>query len=81
MQNRRETNTVSAGSNVSPRRQKPLLHLGGEAMTIDPAEAKKTTFLVVHKLPPLSVFDSEEAKDRTSVHCLPRAGIKDNILQ
>lgn len=41
MQNRRETNTVSAGSNISPWRQKPLLHSGGEAMTIDPAEAKK----------------------------------------
>lgn len=41
MQNRRETKTVSAGSNISPWRQKPFLHLEGNAMTIDPAEAKK----------------------------------------
>lgn len=36
----RRKKIVSANSKVSPRRQKLLLLLGGEAMTIDPAEAK-----------------------------------------
>lgn len=40
-----------------------MLLLGGEPMTIDPAEAK-TTFLTAHKLPVLSVLDSETQKDR-----------------
>lgn len=50
---------------------KLLLLLGGEPMTIDPAEAK-TTFLTAHKLPPLSVFDSEtQRRQRSRVHPLP----------
>lgn len=58
---------------------KLLLLLGGEPMTIDPAEAK-TTSLTAHKLPPLSVFDSETQKDRgvgfTVCQVMISAGIK-----
>lgn len=70
----------------SPWRQKLLLLLGGEAVTIDPAEAK-TALLVAHKLPPLSVFDSEGENDRgaelTVCQVMIWAGInaRDYILQ
>lgn len=49
-------------------------------MTIDPAEAK-TTFLTAHKLPPLSVFESETQKDRGVEFNLPRNDLSRNQRQ